>query len=62
MIRMSTRLAEMEIAKAPGGEESPQGQMGPAGYEKDGVQVAPVSIVQEGVQPLKDAALSIVVE
>lgn len=58
MIRMSTRLAEMEIGKVPGQE----GRVGPEGYEHDGVQIAPVSIVPAGVQPLQDAALSIIVE
>lgn len=61
LIRYSTRLAALESG-ASGGEGAGGGSMGPSGYEYEGSQVAPVSIVPEGVQTPDGAALSIIVE
>ncbi len=64
MVRLSTRMAEMSIGKGPegGGGSAPEGSLGPEGYEQEGSQVAPVSIVSEGSQPPKNAAVSFIVE
>lgn len=54
IVRLSARIAEIETTSGP--------TMEPSGYEKDGVKVAPVSIVPAGTMPPKDAAIAITVE
>lgn len=54
IVRLSARLADLEITSGP--------NMEPSGYEKDGAKVAPVSIVPDGTEPPKDAAIAIIVE
>lgn len=54
IVRLSARIAEIETTSGP--------NMEPSGYEKNGVKVAPVSIVPAGTEPPKDAAISITVE
>ena len=54
IVRLSARLADLEITSGP--------NMEPSGYEKDGAKVAPVSIVPDGTEPPIDAAIAIIVE